>query len=82
MSQPKKDKLFPIKLRAISDDELAKIVASALRQDFGEMTSAVKQIGGGIYGTLSDCWQTIPYRWWRNQRHLFLVTNPSLKMSH
>lgn len=45
MSQPKKDQLFPIKPRAISDDELAKIVASALRQDFGEMTSAVKQIG-------------------------------------
>lgn len=45
MSQSKKDQLFPIKPHAVSDDELAKIVASALRQDFGEMTSAVKQIG-------------------------------------
>lgn len=45
MSQPKKDRSFPIKLRAISDEELAQIVAEALRQDFGESVSAVKRIG-------------------------------------
>lgn len=45
MSQPKKDRSFPIKLRAISDEELAQIVAEALRQDFGESASAVKRIG-------------------------------------
>jgi hypothetical protein len=45
MSQSKKDQLFPIKPKAISDDELAQIVASALRQDFGDTPSAVKRIG-------------------------------------
>lgn len=45
MSQSKKDRSFPIKLRAISDEELAQIVAEALRQDFGESASAVKRIG-------------------------------------
>ena len=45
MSRSKKDRLFPIKPQAVSDDELAKIVASALRHDFGESTSAIKQIG-------------------------------------
>lgn len=45
MSQSKKDQLFPIKPKAISDAELAQIVASALRQDFGDTPSAVKRIG-------------------------------------
>lgn len=45
MSLSKKDRSFPIKPRAISDEELAKIVAEALRQDFGESASAVKRIG-------------------------------------
>jgi hypothetical protein len=45
MSQSKKDRLFPVKPQAISDDELAKIVASALRHDFGDSTSAIKRIG-------------------------------------
>jgi len=45
MSQCKKDQLFPVELRTVSDSELAKFVAVALRQDFGGMTSVVKQIG-------------------------------------
>ncbi len=45
MSQSKKDQLFPVKPKAISDAELAQIVASALRQDFGDTPSAVKRIG-------------------------------------
>ncbi len=45
MSHSKKDRLFPIKPQAVSDDELAKIVASALRHDFGDSASAVKRIG-------------------------------------
>lgn len=45
MSHSKKDRLFPIKPQAVSDDELAKIVASALRYDFGDSASAVKRIG-------------------------------------
>ena len=45
MSRSKKDQLFPIKPQAVSDDELAKIVASALRHDFGETASAIKRIG-------------------------------------
>ena len=45
MSHSKKDRLFPIKLQAVSDDELAKIVASALRHDFGDSASAIKRIG-------------------------------------
>ena len=45
MSHMKKDRSFPTKPRAISDDELAQIVAAALRQDFGDMASAIKRIG-------------------------------------
>lgn len=45
MSQSKKDQLFPVKPKAVSDAELAQIVAMALRQDFGDSTSAVKRIG-------------------------------------
>lgn len=39
------DRSFPINPRAISDKALAKIVASALRQDFGKTASAAKRIG-------------------------------------
>ncbi|NBX72839.1 MAG: hypothetical protein EBQ89_00915 [Alphaproteobacteria bacterium] len=45
MSHSKMDRSFPIKPRAISDEELAKIVAAALRRDFGETASAIKRIG-------------------------------------
>lgn len=45
MSRSKKDRLFPIKPQAVSDDELAKIVAMALRHDFGESASTIKRIG-------------------------------------
>jgi hypothetical protein len=45
MSQSKKDRLFPIKPQAVSDAELAKIVALALRHDFGDSASAIKRIG-------------------------------------
>ncbi|MDX2028568.1 MAG: DeoR family transcriptional regulator [Alphaproteobacteria bacterium] len=45
MSQLKKDQVFPVKPKAVSDVELAKIVAMALRQDFGDTPSAVKRIG-------------------------------------
>lgn len=45
MSKSKKDRLFPIKPQAVSDEEIARIVASALRQDFGDSASAVKRIG-------------------------------------
>lgn len=45
MSQSKKDQVFPVKPKAVSDAELAQIVASALRRDFGDTASAVKRIG-------------------------------------
>lgn len=45
MSFSKVDQFFPIKPRAISDAELARIVASALRQDYGDSPSAIKRIG-------------------------------------
>ena len=45
MSRSKKDRLFPIKPQPVSDEELAKIVAFALHQDFGDSASAVKNIG-------------------------------------
>jgi hypothetical protein len=45
MSVIKKDQVFPIKPRAISDAELAQIVADALRKDFGDTPSAIKHIG-------------------------------------
>lgn len=45
MSQSKKAQLFPGMPRAVSDVELAQIVASALRRDFGDSVSAIKRIG-------------------------------------
>jgi hypothetical protein len=45
MSHSKMDRSFPIKPRVISDEELAKIVAAALRCDFGETASSIKRIG-------------------------------------
>lgn len=44
MSFSKMDQVFPLKPRAISDPELARIVAHALRQDFGEKRHAIKHI--------------------------------------
>jgi hypothetical protein len=45
MSFSKIDQVFPLRLHAISDAELAKIVAHALRHDFGETPSSIKHIG-------------------------------------
>jgi len=42
MSQSKMDRSFPV---GISEEELAKVVAAALRRDFGEGASSVKRIG-------------------------------------
>ena len=46
MSLTNKDQVFPLKLEAISNVELAKIVARALREDFKNDSAAVKAIGG------------------------------------
>jgi hypothetical protein len=45
MSRSKKDRLFPINSSRITDTALAELVAAALRQDYGDLPSAVKQIG-------------------------------------
>ncbi len=45
MSRSKKDRLFPGGANRITDLELAELVAAALRQDYGDLPSAVKQIG-------------------------------------
>lgn len=45
MSQTKIDRSFPQKTQAISDYQLARIVAAALHTDFGANASAVKKIG-------------------------------------
>ena len=45
MSSRKIDRNFPINLRTITDPELAEIIAQALRDDFGDGPSAIKQIG-------------------------------------
>ena len=45
MSSRKIDRNFPINLRTITDPELAEIIAKALRDDFGDGPSAIKQIG-------------------------------------
>lgn len=45
MSLNKKDQVFPGRPKAISDAELAVIVSEALRRDFGDQSSAIKQIG-------------------------------------
>lgn len=45
MSDTKKDTELPLKNQALTDTEIARIVADALRQDFGSDPSAVKQIG-------------------------------------
>lgn len=44
MSFSKRDQVFPFKPRAISDPELARIVAYALHQDFGDKRHAIKHI--------------------------------------
>lgn len=45
MSHQKKDRSFPTKITPIPDRELAQIIATLLRRDFGKYNSAVKQIG-------------------------------------
>ncbi len=45
MSYPKKDRVFPVKKTQMTEAELAQLVASALRHDYGDLPSAVKQIG-------------------------------------
>lgn len=45
MSPQKKDPSFPTKITPIPDRELAQIIATLLRRDFGKYNSAVKQIG-------------------------------------
>lgn len=45
MSRPKKDRLFPTNSTRVTDAELAELVAAALRQDYEDLPSAVKQIG-------------------------------------
>ncbi len=45
MSVPKKDRVFPVKSVGISDTELAKLVAAGLRKDYGDLPSAIKEIG-------------------------------------
>lgn len=45
MSRTKMDRSFPSNPHAISDEALAKVVAAALRRDFGKSASAAKRIG-------------------------------------
>lgn len=45
VSYVKRDQVFPSAPKAISDIELAEIVGSALKADFGDNGSAIKQIG-------------------------------------
>jgi hypothetical protein len=45
MSVSKKDQVFPTKSAAITDTELARLIATGLRTDYGDSTSAIKVIG-------------------------------------
>jgi len=45
MSRSKKDRSFPHGLGLSSDEQLAEIIASALRDDFGDTPSSIKAIG-------------------------------------
>ena len=45
MSRIKKDRSFPHGLGLSSDEQLAEIIASALRDDFGDTPSSIKAIG-------------------------------------
>jgi len=45
LSYPKRDRVFPVKKTLMTEVELARLVASALRHDYGDLPSAVKQIG-------------------------------------
>ena len=45
MSPSKKDRKFPARSGLDSDAQLAKIIASALREDFGDTPSSIKKIG-------------------------------------
>lgn len=44
MSQAKKDQVLPHKPQVVTDDQMAKIVTMALRQDYDNMSSSIKQI--------------------------------------
>lgn len=45
MSRSKKDRNFPHGLGLSSDEQLAEIIAAALREDFGDTPSSIKAIG-------------------------------------
>lgn len=45
MSVSKKDRVFPTKSVGIADAELAKLIATGLRKDYGDLPSAIKEIG-------------------------------------
>ena len=45
MSRSKKDRVFPSGSGLASDAQLAKIIAEALREDFGDTPSSIKRIG-------------------------------------
>jgi hypothetical protein len=45
MSRSKKDRSFPHGLGLSSDEQLAEIIAAALREDFGDTPSSIKAIG-------------------------------------
>jgi hypothetical protein len=45
MSVAKKDRVFPAKSAVISDAVLSQLIAAGLRKDYGDLPSAVKEIG-------------------------------------
>lgn len=45
MSSSKKDRVFPTPVLKLVDDEFAQLVSEALRKDYADLPSAVKQIG-------------------------------------
>lgn len=45
MSSAKKDRVFPTPVLKLVDDEFAQLISEALRKDYADLPSAVKQIG-------------------------------------
>ena len=80
MSQSKKDQLFPLKIQAVTDAELAQIVATALRRDFGESASAVKRIGQLTNANLRAIKNWYEARNAPSSDHLLLLARSSLSI--
>ncbi|WP_189487507.1 DeoR family transcriptional regulator [Asticcacaulis endophyticus] len=77
MSLAKTRRVLGVKSSVSSDLELAKIVAKALREDFGDMASAIKQIGQITSANLNTVTNWYQARNVPSSRHLLVLARTS-----